>query len=137
MRNHSGHLVEKCRCTYFFLTKLVQSVLNEPELFWREIQTRISLQVRGRSPQKKVTIRSDKLFIDNVMYCYDDDKHEVVRWNRPPSPPRPGSRLGYTWGPRNFDFRVGPIGGALGKHHDSRQTIGPLCTIARSHRLLT
>ena len=35
------------------------------------------LQVRGRSPQKKVTIRSDKLFIDNVMYCYDDDKHEV------------------------------------------------------------
>lgn len=36
------------------------------------------LQVRGRSPQKKVTIRSDKLFIDNVMYCYDDDKHEVA-----------------------------------------------------------
>ena len=82
---------------------------NAPVL-WREIQMRHGmLQVRSRSPQKKVTIRSDKLYIDNVMYCYDDDKHEVVRWNRPPSPPRPGSRLGYTWGPRNFDFRVGPI----------------------------
>ena len=51
-----------------------------------------SLQIRSRSPEKKCTIRQDKLFIDNQMYVYDEDKHEVVRHARPPSPPRAPSR---------------------------------------------
>lgn len=45
-------------------------------------------QIRSRSPQKKCTIRTDKLFIDNHVYVWDEDKHEVVPFTRPPSPPR-------------------------------------------------
>ncbi len=54
--------------------------------------SKTSLQIRSRSPQKKVALRSDKLYIDNQMFVFDEDKHEVVRFNRPPSPPRASSR---------------------------------------------
>eukprot|EP00095_Tigriopus_kingsejongensis_P005625 maker-scaffold335_size202896-snap-gene-1.20 protein:Tk05625 transcript:maker-scaffold335_size202896-snap-gene-1.20-mRNA-1 annotation:"sporulation-specific protein 15-like" len=49
-------------------------------------------QVRSKSPNKKCMIRQDKLFIDNHMYVYDEDKHDVVPFARPPSPHRVPSR---------------------------------------------
>ena len=50
------------------------------------------MQIRSKSPNKKCQIRQDKLFIDNQMYVYDEDRHEVTRYVRPSSPPRPTSR---------------------------------------------
>jgi len=45
-------------------------------------------QIRSRSPEKRCAIRQDKLFIDNQMYVFDEERNEVVRFARPPSPPR-------------------------------------------------
>ncbi len=53
-------------------------------------------QIRSRSPNKKCAIRNDKLMIDNQMYVYDEERGEVVRFGRPQSPPRSGSRNNYT-----------------------------------------
>lgn len=49
-------------------------------------------QIRSKSPNKKCMIRQDKLFIDNHMYVYDEEKHDVVPFTRPVSPPRAPSR---------------------------------------------
>lgn len=52
-------------------------------------------QIRAKSPQKKCTIRYDKLYVDNTPYVYDEERGTVVRYYAP-EPLRSGSRTNYS-----------------------------------------